>query len=177
MGRTWGPTGGPLRKPCPPRAAGDESCLVQGAPAPRASPLFLFVCTQVSASRMAAAGLSCWCSRWVCRASGGREGAGETLSAQASHKHQGAHYILTTPAFSVVPKIPTRLCGGPGLERSGFSQCQIGRSRSPLSRELQRFAFSPGGLGCGGSELGRIRGQSPSCWDVRASCFFLPAVV
>lgn len=84
-----------------------------------------------------------------------REGAGETLSAQASHKHQGAHYTLTTPAFSVVPKIPTRLCGGPGLERSRFSQCQIGRSRSPLSRGLQRFAFSPGGLGCGGSELGR----------------------
>lgn len=27
-----------------------------------------------------------------------------------------------------------------------------------------------------GSEPGRIRRKGPSCWDVRASCFFLPAV-
>lgn len=27
-----------------------------------------------------------------------------------------------------------------------------------------------------GSEPGRIRGEGPSCWDVRASYFFLPAV-
>lgn len=33
----------------------------------------------------------------------GREGTGEKLSAQASHKHQGASYTLPTPGLSVVP--------------------------------------------------------------------------
>lgn len=42
----------------------------------------------------------------------GREGAGEMLSAQASHKHQGASYTLTTPALSVVPKIQSAFVKG-----------------------------------------------------------------
>lgn len=149
----------------------------RGAPAPRAPPPFPFCLHASLGVEDGCSGAELLVQPLGLQSFWRREGAGETLSAQASHKHQGAHYTLTTPAFSVVPKIPTRLCGGPGLERSRFSQCQIGRSRSPLSRGLQRFVFSPGGLGCGGSELGRIRGQAPSCWDVRASCFFLPAVV
>lgn len=81
-------------------AEGHRRCVLLGAggSGPPAPPLFLFVCSQVSASRMAAEGPS-WCSRWVCRASGGGR---MTLSAQTSHKHQGASYTLTTSALSVV---------------------------------------------------------------------------
>lgn len=65
---------------------------------PRAPPLFLFVCMQVSASRPAAARLS-WCSRGVCRAGGGEE----TRSPHVSHKQQGTRGTLLDPCPLLSP--------------------------------------------------------------------------
>lgn len=39
------------------------------------------------------------------------------------------------------------------------------------------ICLQPGKIGVWRIRAGKDRGQAPSCWDVRASCFFLPAVL
>lgn len=99
---------------------------------------------------------------------------GGALSAPTSHKQQGALCTFSTPALW--PLKSNALLWKTGVGEEG------GSSRARLKEAGHNWVgaaeacLQPGRIGLWGSEPGRIRGEGPTCWDVRASCFFLPAV-
>lgn len=128
--------------------------MVQGAPVSWAPPLLLFVCTQVSASRMAAEGPS-WCSRWVCRASGG----GRMLGRRSPHKQATSIRVQTTPS-QPLPS-PLSLKSNAPLWRAGAGKEQalpVPDWKKPATAEsgAAEICLQPGKIGCGGSEPRRM---------------------
>lgn len=102
---------------------------------------------------------------------GGRGGG-----ALRTHKPQaaGCTLHLLNPC-SLAPKIQRAFVEDWAWEGGGSSRARLEEAGHNWVGAAE-VCLQPGRIGLWGPEPGRIRGEGPSCWDVRASCFFLPAV-